>query len=90
MRQWRKIQDTLRVRQMIRPLRPLPRFVGGVDAAFSADKKTIFAAAVVYDRQTQRIIEVAHAVQAVDVPYIPSFLSFREGPAVTVAIGRLH
>jgi deoxyribonuclease V len=60
-----------------------------VDGAFSADKTTIFAAAVVYDREEKRIVEVGHATAKAEFPYIPTFLSFREGPAVRAALGRL-
>jgi deoxyribonuclease V len=86
---WKDTQSRLRKRMIVSPLDPLPRFVAGVDCAFSADKKTIFAAAVVYDRETQRIIEVAHAKMPAEFPYIPTFLSFREGPAVKQAIRAL-
>jgi deoxyribonuclease V len=82
-------QGELRARVLIQPLDPLPRFVAGVDGAFSDDKQTIFAAAVVYDREARRIVEVAHAVREAEFPYIPTFLSFREGPAVLAAIRKL-
>ena len=87
--EWKAAQRELRQRMVVRPLAPLPRFVAGADAAFSADKKTIYAAAVVYDREAKRVVEVAHAVQDVAVPYIPGFLSFREGPAVSAALDAL-
>jgi deoxyribonuclease V len=61
-----------------------------VDCAFSEDKQTIFAAAVIYDRETQRIIEVAHATRPAEFPYVPGFLSFREGPAVMQAVRALR
>jgi len=70
---WKVTQMRLRERMIITPLEPLPRFVAGVDCAFSSDKQTIFAAAVVYDRETQRIIETAHAVRPAEFPYIPTF-----------------
>ena len=79
----------MRQRIAVKPLEPLPRYVAGVDGAFSDDKQTIFAAAVVYDRQAKAIIEVAHAVLPAEVPYVPTFLSFREGPAVRAALGKL-
>jgi deoxyribonuclease V len=82
-------QGEMRARVLIQPLDPLPRFVAGVDGAFSDDKQTIFAAAVVYDREARRIVEVAHAVREAEFPYIPTFLSFREGPAVLAAIRKL-
>jgi deoxyribonuclease V len=87
--EWKATQERLRERMMVAPLEPLPRFVAGADCAFSADKQTIFAAAVVYDRETQRVVEVAHATQSAEFPYIPTFLSFREGPAITQAIRAL-
>jgi deoxyribonuclease V len=87
--QWKTVQSSLRSRILIQPMPDPPRFVAGADAAFSADKQTVFAAAVVYDRIEQRIIEVAHARRAADVPYIPGFLTFREGPAVLDALRKL-
>ena len=87
--QWKATQSELRQRMIVRPLDPLPRYVAGADGAFSADKRTIYAAAVVYDRVEQRVIEVAHAVADVAAPYIPGFLSFREGPAVMAALKSL-
>ncbi|MGA2853953.1 MAG: endonuclease V [Verrucomicrobiota bacterium] len=87
--EWKATQARLRRRMIVAPLKALPRFVAGADCAFSADKKTIFAAAVVYDRETQQIIEVAHATLPAEFPYVPGFLSFREGPAVKQAIRAL-
>ena len=87
--EWKAVQGRLRKRMIITPLDPLPRFVAGADCAFSADKQTIFAAAVVYDCETRCVIEVAHATRAAEFPYIPTFLSFREGPAIQQAIGAL-
>ena len=77
--EWKATQARLRERMIITPLEPLPRFVAGADCAFSADKKTIFAAAVVYNREARRVIEIAHATRPAEFPYVPGFLSFREG-----------
>jgi deoxyribonuclease V len=87
---WKARQSALREKMIVAPLRPLPRFVAGADAAFSADKSTVFAAAVVYDRIEQRIIEVQTARGAAEVPYIPGFLTFREGPTLKEAIAKLN
>jgi deoxyribonuclease V len=87
--EWKATQERLHERMVVAPLEPLPRFVAGADCAFSADKQTIFAAAVVYDRETQRVIEIAHAARAAEFPYVPTYLSFREGPAIKQAIGAL-
>jgi deoxyribonuclease V len=87
---WKSEQRAMRKKMLVAPLRPLPRFVAGADAAFSSDKSTVFAAAVVYDRVEQRIVEVAHATRTAEVPYVPGFLSFREGPTVLDAIRKLN
>ena len=88
--EWKSTQTSLRERLVVQPLSPLPRFVAGADAAFSKDKTTVFAAAVVFDRQERRIVEVRTATKPAEVPYVPGFLSFREGPAVLAAIGQLR
>ena len=87
--QWKQTQLELRQRLIIAPLKELPRFVAGADVAFSPDKKRVLAAAVVYDRLEQRIVEVVGATRPVEAPYIPGFLSFREGPAVLEAVAKL-
>jgi deoxyribonuclease V len=86
---WKATQTRLRERMIVALLEPLPRFVAGADCAFSTDKQTIFAAAVVYDRETQFVVEIAHATRPAEFPYVPGFLSFREGPAVKQAIRAL-
>lgn len=87
--EWKQAQMEMRQRLMVEPLRELPRYVAGADVSFSPDKKTVLAVALVYDRQERRVIEVTRARRPVEVPYIPGYLSFREGPAVLEAIGRL-
>jgi deoxyribonuclease V len=89
--QWKAEQNELRAKLVVQslPTSPLPRFIAGADAAFSEDKQTVFAAAVVYDRVEQRVVDVVHAKRPVEVPYVPGFLAFREGPALTDAIAKL-
>jgi len=86
---WKQEQHDRAARMKVEPLSPLPRFVAGADCAFSSDKTTIFAVALVYDRQERRVIEITRERRPVTVPYVPGFLSFREGPAVLAAIGKL-
>jgi deoxyribonuclease V len=87
--QWKATQLELRKKLVVAPLDPLPRFVAGADAAYASDKSRVFAVALVYDRIDRRVVEVAHVARPIEVPYIPTFLSFREGPAVIDAIGKL-
>lgn len=87
--EWKGVQEGLRGRMVIEPLRRLPRYVAGADAAFSSDKRTIYALAVVYDVEEKRVVEVKGVVREVSVPYVPGFLSFREGPAILECVRKL-
>ena len=86
---WSPVQREIAARVRVEPLAPLPRFVAGADCAFSADKKSIFAVACVWDRETDQLVDVATATRDVTTPYVSGFLSFREGPAILNAIAQL-
>lgn len=47
------------------------------------------AVAVTFDTKRREIAETAYTLSPVRFPYIPGFLTFREGPAVLAAIGEL-
>ena len=49
----------------------------------------VFAAAVVWDCSERCCVERVSVDLPLEVPYIPTFLSFREGPAVTAALRKL-
>lgn len=87
---WKKIQQEIRERVVIAPLIPLPRFVAGVDCAFSSDGKQIKAAAVVFDRVEKAIVESQIIVADCRTPYVPTYLSFREAPAILKVIEKLR
>lgn len=87
---WKRIQQEVRSRVVIAPLGSLPRFVGGADCAFSRADKLVRAAAVVFDRETRQIVDQAHVVQAIDVPYVPGYLSFREIPAILAVLEQIR
>ena len=76
------------VRQV--PLVCAPRFVAGLDAAFSRDDRRCLAAVVVWDMREQTVVEQHVAVRPLRFPYVPGLLSFREGPAVLAALRRLR
>jgi deoxyribonuclease V len=63
------------------------RLIGGVDQAFIEDN--IISAIVVMDYTSLEIKERVHSIQPVNYPYIPTFLSFREGPAIVSAFNKL-
>ena len=83
----RAAQELLSRKVRIVPYRGRPRFIAGVDAAFSPTR--IFAAACLYRLPDLTCVEQATTVQDLLVPYVPGLLSFREGPAVIEALGRL-
>ena len=63
------------------------RFIGGVDQAFFDEN--IISGIVVLDYRSLEVVEHAHSIQPVTYPYIPTFLSFREGPAIVSTYRKL-
>lgn len=63
--------------------------VGGIDVAYGKRRGVAHAAAVVLRLLDFAIVDQATAEVAVDFPYIPGLLSFREAPAAVAAFGRL-
>jgi deoxyribonuclease V len=61
--------------------------VAGVDEAFLDD--LVISGAVVLDRSQKIIGKACHAART-KIPYVPGFLSFREGPAAIQAVRRLN
>ncbi|HXY55088.1 MAG TPA: deoxyribonuclease V [Nitrospirota bacterium] len=83
----RKAQNFLSRKVQLSPLKKEPRYIAGVDAAFSDDQ--VFAAACLYLFPELALIERQFAVQKLLFPYVPGFLSFREGPAIMTALEKL-
>lgn len=83
----KKIQLRLKQKVRIVPIKRKPEFIAGVDAAFSSNK--IIAAACLYKYPELIPVEDTHAAAEITFPYIPGFLSFREGPAIIKAVNRL-
>lgn len=61
--------------------------IAGVDQAFFKDQ--IISGIVVLDYFTLKIIARAYSIKTIEYPYIPTFLSFREGPAIISAFKKL-
>lgn len=81
------IQIALRDKVKITSIRKNPGFIAGVDAAFFKDK--VIGVACLYKYPEIILTEEAFAVTKVLFPYIPGFLSFREGPAIIEAFNNL-
>ena len=84
----RRMQESLSLRVTLSPLRSDVTRVAAVDASYRRGMTA--AAAVVYDLATMTCVEESCHVAATTFPYIPGYLSFREGPALLAAIGKLH
>ena len=86
----RDIQDRFRSRVRCVPFSMDDvRLVGAADVTFLGPKDVVAAAIVVWDARTGAVVEERTAVRRVRFPYVPGFLTFREGPAVAAAWGRL-
>ena len=83
----RELQKDLRKRVQVIPLKREPRYVAGVDAAFS--ENLVYAAACLYSYPDLILVEKACAAEKLRFPYVPGFLSFREGSAIIAAVRKL-
>jgi deoxyribonuclease V len=83
----KKIQDELRRKVKIIPLQKTPLYIAGVDAAFMDD--VIIAVASLYKYPELIPLQDAVSREKLRFPYVPGLLSFREGPAVIKALGKL-
>lgn len=83
----RRVRRILGKRVNIAPLKKKPECIAGADASFFEDN--VIAAVCVYSYPDLSLLERTDAVRKVTFPYIPGFLSFREGPAIIDAINKL-
>ncbi|NPV83061.1 MAG: endonuclease V [Candidatus Aminicenantes bacterium] len=76
----RQVQVQLLKKLKLVPLRKQPRFLAAVDAAFTDE--LVLAAVCLFSFPELELLEEQTGVEPVKFPYIPGFLSFREGPAI--------
>jgi len=80
----REIQEEVRKRLRIMPLKRPPSLIAGVDASFFDDR--IACAASLFGFPSLEHLEDSAVVTEAAFPYITGLLSFREGPAVIKAL----
>ncbi len=80
----------MRARLSVRGGPRAPRLIAGADVAYARERGRCYAAVVVLSLPDLRVVEEASAERAVNFPYVPGLLSFREGPAVLAALARLR
>ncbi len=83
----RHVQDELKEKIKIARIKKPPQFVGAVDAAFAGSEVT--AVAVLYEYPELRHVQDSFYAEKARFPYIPGFLTFREGHAVINALKKL-
>lgn len=57
------------------------KFIGGVDTSFSRDGR-VLSVIVVMEFESLKLVTISYHLDTVKFPYIPGFLSFREGPSI--------
>lgn len=84
----RKAQTLLSERVIRQDCLPKPiKYVAGVDVAYT--ERYSFGAVAVFDYRSMRLVEREMSQQRTRVPYISTFLSFRELPPVVLATRKL-
>jgi deoxyribonuclease V len=81
------VQNDLKNKVRIIPLSKNPRFIAGVDAAFAGDR--IIGTACLFRYPEVTLVGEAYAEMRNLFPYVPGFLSFREGPVIIETIQKL-
>ena len=66
------------------------RIVAGADVSCAKGDDRVYAAVVLMDAESLDVVEEAVYCGRTSFPYIPGLLSFREGPALLRAFGRLR
>ncbi|MFZ2054701.1 MAG: endonuclease V [Candidatus Aminicenantales bacterium] len=84
-----RLQEELASRLVLEWTGDEVRLVGAADCSYDWKGKRIGAAAVVMALPSLEIVETAQTVRRVSMPYIPGFLSFREGPAYLDIVPKL-
>jgi deoxyribonuclease V len=86
---WKAEQRERAARVVVAPLKSVPRFVAGVDCAYALATKRTYCVALVWDRELRTVVDRAEVSLATTIPYVPTFLSFREAPAVQLTLRSL-
>jgi deoxyribonuclease V len=65
------------------------RCIGGADASYSPDGRTVHAAVAVLGLPDLNVLERCWVSREVPFPYVPGFFAFREAPAIISVVGAL-
>ena len=85
------LQRELSERIVLRDEVPEPvRLIAGVDVSCARFSPRVYAAVILYDLQSNQVVERVSAQAAEAFPYVPGLLSFRELPVVLAACRKLQ
>jgi deoxyribonuclease V len=85
-----RMQGRLRRRVRTRGGPRRVRLVAGADLAYRGDGSRAWAAVVLWSPRDGAVVETATACGHASFPYVPGYLSFREGPLLLRAFKRLQ
>lgn len=85
-----RLQDNLRDSVILKKTFKEVKTVAGADVAYSGNDNFLFGAIVVCSYPAMEPIDSATAGGAIDFPYLPGLLSFREGPILIKAFQKLN
>ncbi len=84
------LQQALRDRVRLVPVRFEPRYIAGADAAVEPGGRRLIAGVVLWDAHERRVVETRVVRVACRFPYVPGLLGFREAPGVLAALRRVR
>ncbi len=85
-----QIQEVLRRRLRLTPLKRPVRLVAGADVSYSKGSPDLFAAVVILSLPNLEVVETRTTKAKAGFPYLPGLLSFRELPPLLDAFKRLR
>lgn len=86
----RALQEELRSRVRLTDGPPQVRLIAGADLGYRRDGRWAWAAVVLLSFPEGRLLESVTAAGPPPFPYVPGYLSFREGPLLLAAFKRLR
>ena len=88
--QAKTIQNKLAAKIVLKNLNSQINLIAGADVSYSKKSGSCFAAVTVYNFSGMELIEQAVTMEPVNFPYVPTYLTFREAPALLIAFKKLN
>jgi len=82
-----KLQYEIAKKVILVPLNKHPKIIAGVDVAFKIDEAVCVVVIMKYNDLS--VLEEIVVKEKISIPYMPGYLSFREGPIIIKALERV-